>query len=756
MSAGWRFRPSLCAQSRHRQISRRLRGVAALVVGLVALLLPAQSAFAEGSFDLDIGPGAALRSRLSAGGGASGPLQNAYTVLRAYARAGETIDMGSSAMGFGGSADILVYAPGTSFASATEPRTRAPLPADPVFGTHVYSCKESEPLNGRIASRGEEEAGPTPKSGGYIPCHYVAPADGVYSIVMLPYSLSGAPSGVSSVAGPITTTAQQTAISIWDVTVRNGTVEQPGRVFTNALEFFVPTAGGNVSNLSAFVYTPAGYVYHTTIFNPRSKAWDLAANGSGVVDAMTGEPISASFRWGPTVGYPATQEPTYGQALAPQLWEGDGAADSRYPLFFRSPDPLVISGPGGLGETRGYSATPMEPEGGLTSLLSFTGAGGEAGATPQGSGGTIAIDAPQLGGADYGVTLDLDRDGTFGGGGDVELAGNISGAGATSAAWDGLDSTGAVVPCGVSFQYQATSTLPAMHLVQSDTQLEAGTQIERLSLPADPLLGNPLSASYNDVDPYKGTAVTNAVPSAVSEGTSGPTFHAWSAQSGHAVFTDTWASGHPVDGTGTFEVACPAASPSTPGGTLPVAGPPAADSPPAAGSPEANPPGQPEKPRQTHKPKHHAPPKLPTRSKPPRLSLTLTAGTTRARPSSVVGYRITVSNVGGSAARDVEVCDEPAGGQRLLRTSPPATGEDEPCWTIPALAAGARRVLRLTAMVDPLAPAGTQSQSATATAANVKGIRQDRVAVRVVPLPERACGSSLARPLTGSSISFRC
>jgi hypothetical protein len=58
------------------------------------------------------------------------------------------------------------------------------------------------------------------------------------------------------------------------------------------------------------------------------------------------------------------------------MWEGDAAADGRYPIFFRTPDPIVFSGPGGLGETRGYSATPIAPEGGLSPVLSFTGSGG--------------------------------------------------------------------------------------------------------------------------------------------------------------------------------------------------------------------------------------------------------------------------------------------------------------------------------------------------------------------------------------------
>jgi uncharacterized repeat protein (TIGR01451 family) len=478
-------------------------------------------------------------------------------------------------------------------------------------------------------------------------------------------------------------------------------------------------------------------------------------NGSGVVDTTTGEPISASFRWGPTGGaYPPTLEPTYGQAVAPQMWEGDSPDDSRYPLFFRSPDPVVFSGPGGLAETRGYSTTPMAPEGGLAPLLSFSGAGGEAGASVEGRGGTIAIDAPQLLGADYDVTLDLDRDGTFGGGTDVELAGALARSGATAVNWDGRDSTGTVVACGATYPYQVTSALPAVHVIQSDTQTEAGTQIERLSLPADPLLGGPLTASYNDVDPYKGTAVTSAVPSAVSEGTSGPTFHGWGTGTGHAVFTDTWASSYPVDGTGSFEVSCPSASPSPPRGTTPPGETPPTDGTSAgATAPPGGPPSPPQGPRQPpekHKHHQHHP-----QAEPPKLSLTLTAGTTRARPTSVIGYRLTVTNTGGSAAREVEVCNDVPTGQKVLRTVPAADGGDEPCWTIGVLAAGARQVFLLNAMVEPLTGAGTQRDSATASAANVKGVRRDQVAIGVKPLPATACGSALTGPGTGS-IAFRC
>jgi hypothetical protein len=242
------------AASNRKPSSRRTRRLGTvLLVGLLALLLSAPAAFAEGSADLNIGPGTALRNRLVVNGGNNAPNKTGYTVLHAYARAGETIDMGSSAMKLGGSADILVYAPGTNFASATEPGRRATLPTDPVFATDVFSCDASDPGIGWIENRTQELAGPAPNTNGYTPCQYVAPADGVYAIVMFPYVLAGGTFGTSTVNVPDTSTGQGPALSIWDVTVRDAGVEQSGRVFTDAFEFLVPTAGGNASNLSTFV-----------------------------------------------------------------------------------------------------------------------------------------------------------------------------------------------------------------------------------------------------------------------------------------------------------------------------------------------------------------------------------------------------------------------------------------------------------------------------------------------------------------------
>jgi uncharacterized repeat protein (TIGR01451 family) len=290
------------------------------------------------------------------------------------------------------------------------------------------------------------------------------------------------------------------------------------------------------------------------LFAHRGQVWDMAANARGVVDATTGDRIFASFQWGLD---DSVNTLAHTEALAPQITDPDLAQDSKYPIFFRSPDPVTISGPGGLGQTRGYASAPISPSGALSGL-SFTGAAGEQGATAQGAGGTIGFASPlQMDGLGYTVEIDFNNNGSFADSGDViDNSGDLESSGGNSFSWNGQDATGSTPACG-SYAYRVRSTLAEVHLTMSDVETSAGTQIERLSLPSDPVLGDPFAASYNDVDPYKGVATTNASPSAVNQGTSGPTFHAWSLSTGNADFVDTWMRLPEVSSSGTLRVLCP-------------------------------------------------------------------------------------------------------------------------------------------------------------------------------------------------------
>ncbi|MBS1879226.1 MAG: DUF11 domain-containing protein [Actinobacteria bacterium] len=138
----------------------------------------------------------------------------------------------------------------------------------------------------------------------------------------------------------------------------------------------------------------------------------------------------------------------------------------------------------------------------------------------------------------------------------------------------------------------------------------------------------------------------------------------------------------------------------------------------------------------------------------PKLAIEKTASTAFARPSSVVSFTITVRNKGNGAAQGVKVCDQPRSGLTILRSEPAASGKGQTCWRAKRLAAGGMRTFRLTAQITS-GFSGVARNVATVSAANVRGTRSDGAKVRVEPLPNTACGSSLLRA-PGPRVEPRC
>jgi uncharacterized repeat protein (TIGR01451 family) len=712
----------------------RLGGVLAAVVCVCAWAASsASSVFAEGSVELSTGGDARQRNQLLMGGAASLNPQNRnrYSILRVYARAGETIQLGSSAMGLaGGSDDILVYGPGTSFASSSDPEARAPFPTDPVFSTDVFNCNSDDPGTGRIATRAEELAGPEPSAGDvdaatWIPCELTAPADGIYAIVMMPLDPQSNTGTSGTVANPSVSTNQGAILSIWDVTIRDaaGTV-RPGRLFSHRLSLMAPPFG-TPPNVSSYVQSRFGYLYRVDLFAQNGAQWELAADDRGVVEAVSGERTFASFQWG--TGAVGDTAIVHTQALAPQITGPDRALDGNHPIFFRPPDPSTISGPGGLGETRGYASAPIAPATGLSNL-SFTGDGGGQGVTGAGAGGTIEFDSPpQMAGFDYAIEIDLDGNGAFGDASDVaDAAHQLAASGQNSYAWDGLDAGGAAPGCG-TYEYRLRSTLTEAHVLVSDVDNSAGTRIERLSLPDDPALVDPLAVSYDDLDPYKGTPVTNASPGAITDGISGPTFHAFTSASGRADFVDNWMRLPEISATGSFEVCIPdSPDPPTdsPAGDFP------AGDPPPGGSPTANA-------RDGNSPTANAPigrggdDAGPVRRR-PRLRLAMTATERRIRAGDVAKYTLRVTNPSPRAVRHVRVCDRLPAGVVLVASSRRARiSKGRHCWTARRLPALTTRSYTLT--VRALAgTAGRRVNRATATGPGTRGTARASRAITVL------------------------
>jgi uncharacterized repeat protein (TIGR01451 family) len=603
--------------------------------------------------------------------------------------------MASSAMQtVGGVDDILVYAPGASFASPTDPSVPATLPTDPVFSTDVFDCNVDDLGTGRIGSRAEELAGPAPNPGGYTPCEFTAPTDGIYPIVMLPTDPAGTISS-GTVGGPGSGGAS--GLSMWDVTVRDtGNVVQPGRLFSHRLSLL----GGNASqpllapNPVSYPLTPTGYQYRVSFFVHLPIRWELTANDRGVIDATTGARTFASFQYGGG----------FTEASAPHLNAPDTASDSRFPIFFHPVDPVTISGSRGLAQTRGYATAPISPSAALSGLT-FTGAGGADGVTAEGSGGTISFDsqAPMTG-LGYTTEIDLNQNGTFGDANDVvDSTADLASAG-NSFVWNGRDANGATTPCG-SYAYRVRSTVAEAHWTQDDVEQSGGTQIERLTLPSDPELGDPFAASYDDVDPYKGTAVTNAVPGAVDHGVSSPTFHAWTASTGDSDLVDTWVRLPDVVASGTFDV-CIAQAPNPPG-TPPMTDPPATN-PPAGGD---------EKDGSTQRR--------------PRLRLSKTVDRTSIHAGGTATFTIKLRNPSGQTVRNVRVCDRLPAGLVVVRTMPSArvTGGRH-CWTVGRLGARSTRTFRVTVRALP-GTSGRKVGSVTASSPGARTAQASR-AVRVV------------------------
>ena len=231
----------------------------AVILSLATLFLslPAQTARAEGSRELYTNGGKRAltewRTNITAG-------LYRRTFFRVYARAGEQILMGSSAVGVG-QGDIVLYRPEQISSSQIAPATLSAIP--PEFKCSTYRL--SNPGAGQLNSRAKELAGPLPAAGGYLPCVYTVNQTGVYWVAM--YGPDG-PNGVTdgdagTIDAPNVGTGQRSGVSMWDITVRSpGGQNLRGRVF---VDYLVQITGGNGPSRRVFstVYavTVDGFIY---------------------------------------------------------------------------------------------------------------------------------------------------------------------------------------------------------------------------------------------------------------------------------------------------------------------------------------------------------------------------------------------------------------------------------------------------------------------------------------------------------------
>jgi gliding motility-associated-like protein len=382
-----------------------------LTIYCFLLLLPAVL-FAEGSKEITANGGFRPYLYSSTLGNSSFPFPTLGT-MKVYVKAGETINVGSSAQGFG-SGTINLRAPdGTTYTSGNS--------------TTI----------GLISNRNQELAGPLPNIGGYTPYTktVIAGQDGVWEIDFISQS-NGVDAAWTQPSG--------TYVTAFDVSVRDAgnTHFLIGRVFTNVFSGILGTF--NVGFNGIFnVLTKDGYQYTMNNNGQAGNGFTFFVNNKGFRNTDG----TASYKSIDNVNNPNVQDPRV----------ADSPTDITQKIFFNSPAtdlPSLANTPGNT--TTWLLNSPVLPS--VTNIV-FTGAEGtigKAGTSPL--GGDFMFTTASTG--TYIITIDVNKNGTFTDPIDRKLNGIVV-PGANIVFWDGLDGLGNKVPAANAVTYASNITITA-------------------------------------------------------------------------------------------------------------------------------------------------------------------------------------------------------------------------------------------------------------------------------------------------------
>jgi uncharacterized repeat protein (TIGR01451 family)/fimbrial isopeptide formation D2 family protein len=481
--------------------------LAASITILSSILGLASSAHAEGSKDLY--PSGATGSRANiewrvVGEGLYGGKLIRRSLFKVYAKAGETILLGSSAVGVKDGAttgDILLYNPG--LVSGTIGSESFPL--SPALSCDIQA-------KGFINTRDKELAGPTTSLAptiGYVPCTYTAPSTGIYDVVFTgPFGFD--PPSTINLNGNVTGSIldapnnfnkeQKTSISSWDVTVRtdptDATTNQNGRLFTYYLTAFTADNGRPINSI-VYPVTTDGYLYETAFNGLDPNGFVAFGNRSGFLNS-DGTPLYRDALGAGGAG---------NQGLIPTIQGGVTMALPEFPIFFnRTPNSEVLT-------TLNIPTSATLPT--LSNFL-FTGTTATAFTSTENTGGTFKFDTQNnIGsyelvisndGVDFDPTNPLNR----------SILRQIGGSGTQTVVWDGKRNDGSFFPVSTTarpnYPVQATLRAGEYHfpLLDAENSTRGGPSLTLLNA-VRPL--GPSTAFYDDRG-YKtanGTLVGTAV-----------------------------------------------------------------------------------------------------------------------------------------------------------------------------------------------------------------------------------------------------
>jgi gliding motility-associated-like protein/uncharacterized repeat protein (TIGR01451 family) len=383
-------------------------------------LLAANHLFAEGSKEIAATGGYRAFLFSSATGNSSFPFPTLGT-MKVYVKAGETINAGSSAQGFGFGTVNFRAPDGSTYTSGNSANT------------------------GLISNRNQELAGPLPNAGGYTPytIKVQAAQEGIWEIDFISPSNGvdlGNPTPVLASAAWIQPQGQY--ITAFDVSVRDVTNSKfiNGRVFTNVFSGILGTF--NVGFNAIFhILTSDGYQYTINNNGQAGNGFTFFANNKGFRNPDG------------TASYQSIDDDTSPNVQDPRA--ADSPTDITQKIFFNAPSsdlPPAATTPEGV--TTWLLSSPIVPTITNSAFTGLEGTAGKAGTNPLGANFTFTASAA----GSYLIAIDVNKNGLFTDPADRKLTGTVN-PGTNTIFWDGLDGQGHKVPADPMGNYQANITI---------------------------------------------------------------------------------------------------------------------------------------------------------------------------------------------------------------------------------------------------------------------------------------------------------
>lgn len=469
------------SQSIAHRFSQRLFSSLALSLSLVTVTttVTTQVVQAEGSRSLYPAGATGSRANIEWVDTVYGNLVKRRTLLKVFARQGENILVGSSAMGVPNGSnrgDILIFNPGI---------VTGQIGSETVNPTNASFRCSTQTGQGKINSRTEELAGPRAITGGgnasgYIPCYYTAPTTGIYDIIMYgplgfnSTTIAGGPTGdINLTSTNNFSGSQNSTIAAWDVTVRSATASSTtdlnGRLFAYYYSLFTG-ANGRPLNFSLYPVTNDGYRYQVRLLGLDPNGFLTYGNQVGFFDADGQTPLYRDV---------LGQD---GQVANPS--GGVSLARPQYAMFINplSSDSEMLSylqaiGIDGNPAVTGIPSTPVPP---MVSSVMF--AGNVMGnASLIGTGGTFTFNSTA---GIYEIVIS--RDGTNfdpTAPNNRVLRGVAANAGPQVVSWNGFDNNGVAFPVGDNYPARVKVHAGEYHfpLLDAENNPFGGPEIQLLN-----------------------------------------------------------------------------------------------------------------------------------------------------------------------------------------------------------------------------------------------------------------------------------